>query len=120
MAADSVKKSLFSSEFVIESDWSDFGSAQRIIGKAKSLAQPSQRPLHQNLAFPWSNARYSLVALETPRNEAGNKALTTRPKYISALGIVELTGYGKGKVCNLRAQQVAHSQGAEALRSFRS
>ena len=95
MAAVSVKTSIVtglprtlarSSEFVIESDWSDFGSAQRIMGKAKSLAQPSQRPLHQNLAFPWSNARYSLVALETPGNEAGNRGLTTRSRYFSPLG----------------------------------
>ena len=60
------------------------------MGKAKSLAQPSQRPLNEDLAFPWSNARYSLVALETAQNEAGNRALTTRSKYFSALGIVEL------------------------------
>ena len=89
MAVDSVKKSIFQ-RIRNRERLERFGSAQRIIGKAKSLAQPSQRPLHQNLAFPWSNARYSLVALETPRNESGNGALTTRSKYFSALGIVEL------------------------------
>ena len=104
MAAVSVKRSIVtglpptltrSSGFVIESDWSDFGSAQRIMGKTKSLAQP------------------------------GNRGLTTRSRYFSVPGIVELPGdcptwVGKGKVCNLRAQQVAHSLRAEALRSFRS
>ena len=62
-----------SSGFEMESNWSEFGSPQRIVGKR----HPSQRPLRQRLTLPWSTARYSLIArsrvfyqtLETRRNE---------------------------------------------------
>jgi len=62
-----------SRKFEMESNWSDFGSPQRIVGER----YPSQRPLRQRLTLPWSTARYSLISrsrvfcqtLETPRNE---------------------------------------------------
>lgn len=63
-----------SSGLEMKSERSDFGSAQRIVGKR----YPSQHPLRQRLTFLWSIPRYSLIAysrvfyqtLETPRNEA--------------------------------------------------
>ena len=65
-----------SSEFIIKSDCSDFGSMRRI----SFLAHPSQCPLCQHLVFQLSIARYSLITsscifymyqtLETPRIEA--------------------------------------------------
>ena len=69
-----------SNGFVIKRDWSDFGSVKGIMGKVKRKnAHPCQRPLHQRLTFPWSIARYTLIArshvcfqtLEKPRKKEG-------------------------------------------------
>ena len=69
-----------SNGFVIERDWSDFRSVQGTWESRKEKnADPCQRPLRKRLTFPWSIARYTLIArsrvcfqtLETLRKKEG-------------------------------------------------